>query len=239
MTTLIVHPKIDVQKQQVLELVKKYLELPDRFDSLLDIEHPDLHIIDGTTVSSIGIDRVKQFLRELQYQPYEAEKQIGVILFSDAITKEAQNSLLKTLEEPSEQTEFILTVSHEKKILPTILSRTNIIHIDKTLNDEFESDDFNLNEFLKLDIPEKFKEIEEIVDKDKTERGTVKKFLSHLTHYYREKLIYFVRNNQNKNVYKTSTDLKEISKAIHFISKNTNKRLTLENLILQLEHRII
>ncbi|MFH1547584.1 MAG: hypothetical protein ABIC57_03800, partial [bacterium] len=123
MTTLIIHPKIEVQEEKAIELIRGFLHLTENFVHINEIHHPDLHLVDGTHVSSIGIDDVKEFMHSLQYQPYQAEKQIGVIFFSDALTTEAQNSLLKTLEEPGLQTEYILTVSHEKKILPTILSR--------------------------------------------------------------------------------------------------------------------
>lgn len=239
MTTLIVHPKLEIQKQKALELITKLLQLPKEYSDMFEIHHPDLHIIDGTTVSSIGIEDIKKFLHTLQFQPYQAQKQIGVILFSDALTTEAQNSLLKTLEEPGMQTEYILTVSHEKKLLPTIISRTNILHIEEELNSLSFTESINLNEFLNLDITEKFKEIEKIVDKDKTEKDIVKNFLLQLSHYYREKLIYYIRKNDKKNAREVSRKLKEISKTIYYISKNTNKKLTLENLILQLEPHII
>ncbi len=239
MTTLIIHPNIDIQRKEALELIKGYLNISGEFESIFDIQHPDLHIIDGTDASSIGIDQVKELLHQLQFQPYQSERQVGVILYSDVITPEAQNSLLKSLEEPGDKTEFILTVSHEKNILPTILSRTYIIHVDKILNQKFRFDEFDLNKFIQLDIPEKFIQIDDLNDKEKSSPGIVKNFLNQLTQYYRNKLITSVKKKQNNKIYKLSTDLKEISKAQNYISKNTNKKLTLENLILQLEHRII
>lgn len=90
------------------------------------MNHPDLHVLDGTK-EKLGIDTVREFVRKLQYFPYEAPNQVGIILFADALTEEAQNFLLKPLEEHSEKTHYILTASHEKKILETVRSRCKTI----------------------------------------------------------------------------------------------------------------
>ena len=68
-------------------------------------QHPDVHIlaaIDG----AIGIDRVRELQRELALKPYAAERKIAVIDGADAMTPAAQNSLLKTLEEPPGNTVY-------------------------------------------------------------------------------------------------------------------------------------
>lgn len=85
-------------------------------------QHPDLHWIEHMG-GSIGIDQVRELQRELSLKPYEAERKVAVIDGADALTQAAQNSLLKTLEEPSGQTVILLVASNPTALLPTVHSR--------------------------------------------------------------------------------------------------------------------
>jgi len=88
--------------------------------------HPDGHWIeprDGT----IGIDQVRELQRELALKPYEAERKTAVIDGADAMTTAAQNSLLKTLEEPAGHTVILLVASNPSALLPTVLSRCQVL----------------------------------------------------------------------------------------------------------------
>ncbi len=90
--------------------------------------HPDFLEIEPQG-SSIRIDQIRELKKTLTYPPFEA--QYRVILIADIhLTmrrKEVTNSILKTLEEPPENTIFILTGDEAGDILPTILSRCQII----------------------------------------------------------------------------------------------------------------
>lgn len=81
------------------------------------------------TASSIKIDQIRELKKLLTYPPFEAS--FRVVLITDIhITmrrKEVTNSLLKILEEPPANTLFILTGDEAGDILPTILSRCQII----------------------------------------------------------------------------------------------------------------
>jgi hypothetical protein len=247
MTTLIIHPDIEIQRKKALGLISKYLNLKEIPEKISKIKHPDLHYINGLRLSSIGIDDVKDMVSSLQYQPYDAPKQIGLIFYCDTITIEAQNSLLKSLEEPSEQTEFILTVSHEKKILPTILSRSHKIFVDEILNIDSNGQS-EISNFSKLNVVDQFLKIEDLTDLEKKKPGTIQDFLNKMSQAYRKELLDSMykpsksktsTSRDIKEIKMITEDLKEISRAIHYMSKNTNKKLTLENLILHLQHRII
>ncbi len=90
--------------------------------------HPDfLHIEPRGT--SIKIDQIRELKHALTYPPFEAG--FRVVLLKDIHLymrrKEVANSLLKTLEEPPDDTLFILTGDEAGDILPTILSRCQII----------------------------------------------------------------------------------------------------------------
>lgn len=91
-------------------------------------QHPDVHIlaaIDG----AIGIDRVRELQRELALKPYAAERKIAVIDGADAMTPAAQNSLLKTLEEPPGNTVILLIANNPHALLPTVRSRCQIVRL--------------------------------------------------------------------------------------------------------------
>ncbi|MEW6521786.1 MAG: DNA polymerase III subunit delta' [Thermodesulfobacteriota bacterium] len=91
---------------------------------------PDLLVIEpqGTT-SALKIDQIRELKKTLTYPPFEAR--FRVVLIQDIhLTmrrKEVTNSLLKTLEEPPADTVFILTGDEAGDILPTILSRCQIV----------------------------------------------------------------------------------------------------------------
>ncbi len=79
--------------------------------------------------SEYSIDQIREIKKEVKIgQPLKR-----IYLFEDFENSslEAQNSFLKLLEEPPENVEFILTVSNPYTLLPTIISRTKIVRLDK------------------------------------------------------------------------------------------------------------
>ncbi|MBO4928038.1 MAG: hypothetical protein J5379_07300 [Clostridiales bacterium] len=58
------------------------------------------------------------------------------LIDADGLAEEGQNALLKTLEEPPKHVVFILTVSDESKLLPTILSRTESVRLIPNTEEE-------------------------------------------------------------------------------------------------------
>lgn len=79
-----------------------------------------------TTDKSIGIDPIREIVEELSHHGLETGARVILIENADKMTSQAQNCLLKTLEEAGNQTHFILTADSERSILPTILSRCRI-----------------------------------------------------------------------------------------------------------------
>ncbi|AQS57821.1 DNA polymerase III subunit delta' [Desulforamulus ferrireducens] len=84
--------------------------------------HPDLHILQpaGTTLK---IEQIRELQKQVQFKPYQGQRHVFILEKVDTMTQEAANSFLKTLEEPSSQTVFILTTDQPYALLPTILSR--------------------------------------------------------------------------------------------------------------------
>ena len=85
--------------------------------------HPDFTIIDSEDGKNIKIDQVRNLQEQIAEKPIISNKKVYIINNSDQMTTEAQNCLLKTLEEPPEYAVIILILSNESKLLNTIKSR--------------------------------------------------------------------------------------------------------------------
>jgi DNA polymerase-3 subunit delta' len=91
--------------------------------------HPDILILEPEN-QTIKVDQVRQMQRDLIYQPYEAQRRVCILTAADRMAPNMSNILLKTLEEPPIHTILILLANNAKLILPTILSRCQVIHFN-------------------------------------------------------------------------------------------------------------
>ncbi|MFC1576113.1 DNA polymerase III subunit delta' [Candidatus Omnitrophota bacterium] len=90
--------------------------------------HPDVILAEPRLASSsVGIERVRELIARANLKPYEGIRKVFIIDKAHAMTQEAQNSFLKTLEEPPNDTTFILVSRSEAALLPTIASRCHVI----------------------------------------------------------------------------------------------------------------
>ena len=92
--------------------------------------HPDFDIIEPDG-NSIKIEQIRTMQKKIQEKPIISNKKVYIINNSDKMTKEAQNCLLKTLEEPPEFAIIILIGSNESLFLDTIKSRCIILHFEQ------------------------------------------------------------------------------------------------------------
>lgn len=88
--------------------------------------HPDLHVIapDGATVK---IEQIRALQRELSYRSAGTGYKVYMIEDAETMTTQAANSLLKFLEEPSSPVVAILLAPSAQAVLPTILSRSQLV----------------------------------------------------------------------------------------------------------------
>ena len=106
--------------------------------SCLELENsnnPDLTIIepDGNNVK---IEQIRELNKKVVEKPIVSTKKVYIINDGQNITKEAQNALLKTLEEPPEYVTIILITTSESAFLPTIKSRCTKINFNKLTKEE-------------------------------------------------------------------------------------------------------
>ncbi|MCR5146475.1 MAG: DNA polymerase III subunit delta' [Clostridia bacterium] len=84
----------------------------------------------------IKIEQIREMQNKVAEKPVNSGKKVYIINDADLMTKEAQNCLLKTLEEPPEYIVIILIVSNENKMLTTIKSRCMKMYFEKISDDE-------------------------------------------------------------------------------------------------------
>ena len=88
---------------------------------------------------SIKIAQIRELQSEINIKPVFSEKSVYIIDDADLMTVEAQNSLLKTLEEPPKYVVIILIVHNEKNILSTVKSRCIDISFNKLSNSDIKN----------------------------------------------------------------------------------------------------
>lgn len=115
---------------------------------------PDFSIIDENG-KTIKIEIIRKLIEKVIEKPIFSKRKVYIINDFENMTKEAQNCLLKTLEEPPEFATIILITSDENKILTTIKSRCTIVKFAQLSNQEIkEYASKYLNESIKEEMIE-------------------------------------------------------------------------------------
>lgn len=98
-----------------------------------ELEIKNAIILEPTSKVSITIEQVREALDN--FTTKIAKPQIVLIRPADKLTEEAENAILKNLEEPKENLHFVLITDRLSKLLPTILSRAAIYILKDGKND--------------------------------------------------------------------------------------------------------
>jgi DNA polymerase III delta prime subunit len=96
---------------------------------------------------SIGIEEIKQLQKKLYLKPVRSPQKAIIIKDAQLLTTEAQNAMLKILEEPPEQTIILLTTDSIENLLPTILSRCSIFVLEEEKREVHTQDREEINSF--------------------------------------------------------------------------------------------
>jgi len=141
----------------------------------------------------------------------------------DLATEEAVNAFLKSLEEPQENISYILTANSLAAVLPTIVSRCQVIKIANSEKRIAYSG--NAEKFLELTTGEKLALIDKIKD-----RGEAQVFVQNLI-----EVSHFNLLNSVKNRSKTAMDLEILIKTLNNLKLNGNVGLQLANMVISFE----
>ena len=97
--------------------------------------HPDFNILNESG-ETIKIEQIRNLVEKVIEKPIVSERKVYIINDCDKMTKEAQNCLLKTLEEPPEFVTIVLISSNENMLLNTIRSRCMKVKFNNISNEE-------------------------------------------------------------------------------------------------------
>lgn len=122
------------KKKIALEFAKKLLCLTPneencRCKACIEFDsnnNPDFMMIEPQD-GKVKIDQIREMQRKVAEKPIVSDNKVYIIDDSDTMTSEAQNCLLKTLEEPPEYAIIILVTNNKEGLLPTIRSRCEIV----------------------------------------------------------------------------------------------------------------
>lgn len=118
---------------------------------VLSGNHPDLIYVTHEKPASIGVDDIREQLNDtIQVRPYSSYYKIYIVDEAEKMTVQAQNALLKTIEEPPAYAVILLLTANTGMLLPTILSRCVVLDlkpvpsekIKKYLMEELELPDY-------------------------------------------------------------------------------------------------
>jgi DNA polymerase-3 subunit delta' len=85
--------------------------------------HSDVLVIEPGDTGAIKVDQIRDAIERAAYRPFEGRRRVVILDDADAVLVEAQNALLKTLEEPPSASVFVLVTSRPDVLLPTVRSR--------------------------------------------------------------------------------------------------------------------
>jgi len=95
------------------------------------MKHPDLTVIQAAQEGgTLKVEQIRDLQHQLALAPYAARYRIALLLRFEEAHPSAANALLKNLEEPPPQVIFLLTANSPQSVLPTILSRCQVLRLN-------------------------------------------------------------------------------------------------------------
>lgn len=92
--------------------------------------HPDLIRVRHEKPNTISVDEIRmQVNNDIMIRPYKGPYKVYIIAEADQMTQQAQNALLKTIEEPPEYAVIFLLTENAEQLLPTITSRCVMLNL--------------------------------------------------------------------------------------------------------------
>lgn len=175
--------------RELIKQAKKFAGLIAFNDESIDA-HPDIKIVESDNLRTLGVEDIRTVITQDNLSPIEGRYRVVIFPPLKSLTEEASNALLKTIEEPSKTSVFLILStgnfwSHSRDdsnnmILSTIKSRCRTIFVDtdKDIKFNYSAEDFiDFLDFELVDGKHSFKKILNILTIQKEE-------LSNLIHSF-------------------------------------------------------
>lgn len=208
---LLISPSLTERKKVITQILSSHI-------SSGSLNDPDLLYFQAD--SKLGIEQARQIKSHLSTKPHSLKGKIVILENASSLTTEAQNALLKILEEPPKKTLIILSVNSESDLIDTVTSRCEITRLQGSEN--LQQVTGEIEKLLNSKIGQRFEYIEKLKDKEQ--------FLKNLTLYFHQNL-----RSHPKGV--NVTFLNELLHAEMWAKQNVNIRAILEYLMLVMPAR--
>lgn len=209
-TKLFISQNLDLRIQKIVQFLDQ---------NNLKLDHPDLIYFEDN--QKLGVEQAKKIKEFLSIKPFSVKGKAVAVVSAQNLTVDAQNALLKTLEEPPGQSIILLGTDNENSLLPTIISRCEIVILEqnnqKVMLERSDSISEEIEKLINSSIDQRFEFIEKLEQKQE--------FLDALLSYFRQKMLIDPK-------YLGITQ--KILQALEWSSANGNQRAILEYLMLNL-----
>jgi DNA polymerase III delta prime subunit len=211
-----------IEKTNIIELVRNHFPTLD-----LEINTNQIFLF-FSKKSRIGIEEIKEII-ELNSVKSNDTLRIITIIDAEKLTTEAQNSLLKVLEEPNSNTLLILITLNELLLLETIISRCRVIRDINEINEKVNSRNKYSENFLEeSDFVKRSKIIQELSSLDNSRDESLSFTWSLFLHFLEDARA----NLSAKNI-----NILRLVKKVHVALKlGTSTKLCLDRLNIEFEN---
>jgi DNA polymerase-3 subunit delta' len=191
----------------------------ESFVDFLEVDFADLFFLES--LDKIKIQDIRNLQHQISLKPHSSRYKIAVIENANTMTLEASNAILKTLEEPSQNSIIVISTKSEEDLLATVTSRARKIKVFSNSTEPVNKEDKELiSSISKMSVKEKFDLAKKISSNNESEN-----FINKLIIILREKML-------GKEI---SVELVEkIQNYRKIFNSNANKRFILENIFLEI-----
>ena len=159
--------------RELIKQAKKFAGLIAFNDESID-NHPDIKIVESDNLRTLGVEDIRTVITQDNLSPIEGRYRVVIFPPLKSLTEEASNALLKTIEEPSKTSVFLILStgnfwSHSRDdsnnmILSTIKSRCRAIFVDTDKDIQFNYSNEDFIDFLDLEIFDEKQSFKKVLD---------------------------------------------------------------------------
>ena len=159
--------------RELIKQAKKFAGLIAFDDESID-NHPDIKIVESDNLRTLGVEDIRTVITQDNLSPIEGRFKVVIFPPLKSLTEEASNALLKTIEEPSKTSVFLILStgnfwSHSRDdsnnmILSTIKSRCRTIFVDTDKDIKFNYSNEDFIDFLDFEIFDEKQSFKKVLD---------------------------------------------------------------------------
>ena len=159
--------------RELIKQARKFAGLIAFNDESID-NHPDIKIVESDNLRTLGVEDIRTVITQDNLSPIEGRYKVVIFPPLKSLTEEASNALLKTIEEPSKTSVFLILStgnfwSHSRDdsnnmILSTIKSRCRAIFVDTDKDIQFNYSNEDFIDFLDLEIFDEKQSFKKVLD---------------------------------------------------------------------------